>query len=79
MDDRIAWAYYELREELYNGQEMEEWINLSGRLGEGEEGTINIILQLLVRGVMRAYEGIVVGWRRWESGGRWKCTWGECT
>ncbi|KAL5457031.1 hypothetical protein EMCRGX_G034266 [Ephydatia muelleri] len=47
VDDRIAWAYYELREELYNGQEVEEWINLSGRLGEGEEGTINVILQLL--------------------------------
>lgn len=49
LDDRIAWAYYEFTEDLFNGESVEEWVTLSGKQGEGLEGNINIILSLQVR------------------------------
>jgi len=44
LDDRVAWAYFEFPEDLFNGETVEEWVALSGKQGEGQEGNINIIL-----------------------------------
>jgi len=48
LDDRVAWAYYELTDELLSGETVEEWIVLSGKQGEGLEGNINVILSFHV-------------------------------
>lgn len=49
LDDRIAWAYYEFSTDLLSGETIEEWVALSGKQGEGQEGNINIILSFTVR------------------------------
>lgn len=46
LDDRVAWAHFEFPEDLFNGETVEEWVQLNGRQGNGEEGNINIILSL---------------------------------
>ena len=51
LDDRIAWAYYEFSTDLLSGETIEEWVALSGKQGEGQEGNINIILSFTVRSV----------------------------
>lgn len=49
LDERIAWAYFEFPEDLFNGETVEEWVPLNGKQGEGQEGNINIILSFTVR------------------------------
>ena len=49
LDDRVAWAYFELTEELLSGETIEDWVTLNGKQGDGQEGTINIILSFTVR------------------------------
>ncbi len=44
LDDRIAYAYFEFPDDMFNGETVEEWVTLSGKQGEGLEGNINIIL-----------------------------------
>ncbi len=46
LDDRVAWAYYEFHEDLFKGETVEDWVPLSGKMGEGQEGNINVILSL---------------------------------
>ena len=48
LDDRVAWAYYEFPEDLFSGETVEEWVPLSGKMGEGLEGNMNIILTMTV-------------------------------
>ena len=47
-DDRIAWGYHDLSEDLYTEEIVEEWIPLTGKHGDKKEGNINIILSLQV-------------------------------
>ena len=49
LDDRVAWAYYQFPSDMFNGETVEEWVALSGKQGEGQEGNINIILSFTVR------------------------------
>ena len=51
LDDRIAWAYYEFPSDMLNGETVEEWVALSGKQGEGQEGNINIILSFTVNNI----------------------------
>ena len=44
----MAWAYFEFPEDLFNGETVEEWVALNGKLGEGQEGNVNIILSFTV-------------------------------
>jgi toll-interacting protein len=44
LDDRVAWAYFQFPSDMFNGETMEEWVALSGKQGEGQEGNVNIIL-----------------------------------
>ena len=48
LDDRVAWAYYEFPEDVFNGETVEEWVPLTGKQGEGLEGNVNIILSFTV-------------------------------
>ena len=48
LDDRVAWAYFEFPEDLFSGETVEEWVALNGKLGEGQEGNVNIILSFTV-------------------------------
>ncbi|XP_035230617.1 toll-interacting protein B-like isoform X1 [Stegodyphus dumicola] len=41
-DERIAYADFEIPEEAFEGKFVDTWIPLSGRQGEGKEGSINI-------------------------------------
>ena len=54
LDDRIAWAYFEFTEELLSGETVEEWITLNGKQGDGQEGTINVILSFTVCAILLA-------------------------
>ena len=49
LDDRVAWAYYQFPGDMFNGETVEEWVVLSGKQGEGQEGNINIIFSFSVR------------------------------
>ena len=44
----IAFVKYPLPESLFQGKFINEWIPLSGKLGEQKEGHINIQLQFTV-------------------------------
>ncbi|XP_003385164.1 PREDICTED: toll-interacting protein B [Amphimedon queenslandica] len=46
LDDRIAWGYYELPTDVFNGETVEEWIPLTGKQGDEKEGNINFIFSL---------------------------------
>ena len=48
LDDRVAWAYFQFPSDMFNGETMEEWVALSGKQGEGQEGNVNIILSFTV-------------------------------
>jgi hypothetical protein len=48
MDDRVAWAVISVPEAVMNGDTVDEWFSLSGRLGDGLEGSVNLVLTLTV-------------------------------
>ncbi|KAK7069219.1 hypothetical protein SK128_011838 [Halocaridina rubra] len=43
-DELIAWINLQIPEVIYQGETVDEWYSLNGKLGEGQEGTINIVL-----------------------------------
>lgn len=43
-DELIAWVNLPIPETIFQGETVDEWYSLSGKLGEGQEGTINIVL-----------------------------------
>ncbi|KAG8197608.1 hypothetical protein JTE90_001540 [Oedothorax gibbosus] len=45
-DERIAYAEYVIPEEAMQGKFMDAWIPLSGKQGEGKEGSINITIYI---------------------------------
>ena len=48
MDDRVAWAVITIPPAVMSGETVEEWFSLSGRLGDGLEGSMNIVMSLTV-------------------------------
>lgn len=47
-DERIAYAEYVIPDEAMQGKFMDAWIPLSGKQGEGKEGSINITIYIRV-------------------------------
>ena len=48
MDDRVAWVVITIPQAVMNGETVDEWFSLSGRLGDGLEGSVNIVMTLTV-------------------------------
>ncbi len=48
-DELIAFVKYPLPKELFEGKSIDEWVPLSGRLGEQKEGYISLQLSLTVK------------------------------
>lgn len=49
VDDRVAWAVITIPPAVLNaGETVDEWYTLSGRLGDGMEGRVNIVMSLTV-------------------------------
>ncbi|XP_054720382.1 toll-interacting protein-like [Uloborus diversus] len=44
LDEKIAWTDYEIPDPVLQGQSTNEWIELSGKLGEGKEGSIKLVI-----------------------------------
>ncbi|XP_035233327.1 toll-interacting protein-like, partial [Stegodyphus dumicola] len=44
LDDKIAWACYDIPESVLQGETLNVWIELSGKLGKGKEGLINLVI-----------------------------------
>ncbi len=47
-DDLIAFVKYPLSSQIFEGNYRDEWLPLSGKLGEQKEGSINIKLSFTV-------------------------------
>ncbi|CAL1298177.1 unnamed protein product [Larinioides sclopetarius] len=44
LDERIAYASYDIPKNVLQGETLNVWVELSGKLGENKEGTINLVL-----------------------------------
>ncbi|XP_045121041.1 toll-interacting protein B-like isoform X1 [Portunus trituberculatus] len=43
-DELIAWVNLPIPETIFQGETVDEWYSLSGKMGEGQEGAINVVL-----------------------------------
>lgn len=43
-DELIAWVHLQIPEVVFQGETVDEWYSLSGKLGEGQEGSINVVM-----------------------------------
>lgn len=43
MDERIAWGLVQIKDEVLNGETVDDWYSLSGKQGEEKEGMINLV------------------------------------
>ena len=48
MDELIAWAHIPIGKNVLSGETTEDWYPLTGKQGEGREGTINLVLSYTV-------------------------------
>ncbi|GIY48257.1 hypothetical protein CEXT_601231 [Caerostris extrusa] len=44
LDEKIAYGSYDIPKSVLLGKTVNEWIELSGKLGENKEGSINIVI-----------------------------------
>lgn len=49
MDELVAWAQIHIPQSVFAGETYEDWFPLSGKLGEGQEGAINLVLSYAVQ------------------------------
>nr|XP_053627853.1 toll-interacting protein-like [Cherax quadricarinatus] len=43
-DELIAWVNITIPEAVFQGETVDEWYSLTGKLGDGQEGTVNIVM-----------------------------------
>lgn len=43
-DELIAWVHLQIPEVVFQGETVDEWYSLSGKLGERQEGMINVVI-----------------------------------
>ncbi|XP_048579129.1 toll-interacting protein B isoform X2 [Nematostella vectensis] len=43
VDERVAWGLVQIREDVLNGETIDDWYSLSGKQGEDKEGMINLV------------------------------------
>ena len=48
VDELIAHSYITIPEEIFKGETVEEWYNLSGKQGEAKEGAILLVFSFMV-------------------------------
>lgn len=53
MDELIAWTQVTIPQNVLAGETHEDWYPLSGKQGEGLEGTINLVLSYNVRSLSK--------------------------
>lgn len=44
LDEKVAWLYEQIPPEVFQGITVERWFPLSGRLGQGKEGSVLVVL-----------------------------------
>ncbi|XP_071533978.1 toll-interacting protein A-like isoform X3 [Panulirus ornatus] len=47
-DELVAWVNLPIPEVIFQGETVDEWYSLSGKLGEGQEGTVNIVMSYTI-------------------------------
>ncbi|KAK2573208.1 Toll-interacting protein [Acropora cervicornis] len=59
MDERIAWGLIPIKEEVFDGETLDDWYSLSGKQGDEKEGMINLVLAYrpVVPGAQVVYPG----------------------
>ena len=56
MDDRVAWAHVTIPPRVLTGGEtVDDWFTLNGKLGEGQEGSINLVLSFNVSCIITTF------------------------
>jgi hypothetical protein len=48
VDELVAHSYIQIPEEIFRGETVEEWYNLSGKQGEAKEGQILLVFSFMV-------------------------------
>ncbi|BFZ25347.1 hypothetical protein BsWGS_28386 [Bradybaena similaris] len=46
LDNRIAWGHIQFPEAVLRGETVDTWFPLSGKQGDGQEGSINLVLSV---------------------------------
>ena len=70
VDEKIAWAHIPIPQNVFEGQTVDDWYPISGRLGDGLEGTINLVLTYTVNfSLLQAKINQILETVKWGGGG----------
>lgn len=58
MDELVAYSHIELPDALFQNHLVDEWFQLSGKQGDNKEGSIHLVLSLLVCSCFLGYQSL---------------------